>query len=331
MLTTNEHPILEKVEERPKAAIITLVRNRDLEGMKRTLRTLEERFNNKYKYPYIFLNDEPFTELFKEEVSKLINAKITFGLVPKEHWSIPEWLDAKKVEERLEDMARRGVKYGKNLNYRHMCRFFSGLFFKHPLLADLEYTWRIEPDVEFYCDIDYDPFVFMKRNKKKYGWNVIMPELMDTVPTLGNTVQQYKEKYKDKLTPTSFLDVFMSESGDFSGCHFWGNFEIIDLSFVRSPEYQSFFDHLDRAGGFYYERWGDAPVKSIATGLFLSIDQVHYFEDIGYMHDDLMNCPASAEIQKKCRNCPPSKNVNYPRDCYRRYKDLNDRRLKQLL
>ena len=55
VLTTNEHPILEKVEERPKAAIITLVRNRDLEGMKRTLRTLEERFNNKYKYPYIFL------------------------------------------------------------------------------------------------------------------------------------------------------------------------------------------------------------------------------------------------------------------------------------
>lgn len=28
---------------------------------------------------------------------------------------------------------------------------------------------RVEPNVEFYCDLDYDPFLFMQENNKKYG------------------------------------------------------------------------------------------------------------------------------------------------------------------
>jgi len=35
----------------------------------------------------------------------------------------------------------------------------------------------------------------------------------------------------------------------------WSNFEIGDLRFWRSEAYMKFFEHLDEAGGFYYERW----------------------------------------------------------------------------
>ena len=51
-------------------------------------------------------------------------------------------------------------------SYHHMCRYFSGFFYHHPLLADVDYYWRIEPDVHYYCDLDYDPFVFMQQ---RYG------------------------------------------------------------------------------------------------------------------------------------------------------------------
>ena len=44
-----------------------------------------------------------------------------------------------------------------------MCRYFSGFFYHHPLLADVDYYWRIEPDVHYYCDLNYDPFVFMQQ------------------------------------------------------------------------------------------------------------------------------------------------------------------------
>ena len=46
-----------------------------------------------------------------------------------------------------------------------------------------------------------------------------------------------------------------------------------------------YFDHLDKAGGFYYERWGDAPVHSIGAALFARKDQIHFFDDIGYRHE----------------------------------------------
>jgi hypothetical protein len=48
-------------------------------------------------------------------------------------------------------------------------RFQSGFFFRHPLLDQYDYYWRIEPDVDYYCDIDYDVFKFMRDNNKKYG------------------------------------------------------------------------------------------------------------------------------------------------------------------
>ena len=43
------------------------------------------------------------------------------------------------------------------------CRFFSGFLHWHPLLAGLDYAWRMEPDVHYLCDMTaYDPFVFMQ-------------------------------------------------------------------------------------------------------------------------------------------------------------------------
>lgn len=47
-------------------------------------------------------------------------------------------------------------------------------------------------------------------------------------------------------------------------------------------------------------RWGDAPVHSIAVGIFLNKSEVHFFNDVGYKHDPFMHCPVARELQKKC-------------------------------
>lgn len=48
---------------------------------------------------------------------------------------------------------------------------------------------------------------------------------------------------------------FLSDDGGqtYNRCHFWSNFEIGDLNFWRGEAYTKFFEHLDSAGGFYYE------------------------------------------------------------------------------
>lgn len=60
----------------------------------------------------------------------------------------------------------------------------------------------------------------------------------------------------------------------------------------------SFLLHINQL--WLYYRWGDAPVHSIAVGIFLNKSEVHFFNDVGYKHDPFMHCPVARELQKKC-------------------------------
>lgn len=99
------------------------------------------RFNRKYNYPYVFLNDEPFTDEFKYAISVMTNAEIKFGLVPSSMWSVPDHVNETVMNAQLADYAARNIMYGGSLSYRHMCRFNSGFFYRHPLLAEYDYYW----------------------------------------------------------------------------------------------------------------------------------------------------------------------------------------------
>jgi len=78
-------------------------------------------------------------------------------------------------------------------------------FFRHPLLADYDYYWRIEPSIKLFCDIGqlhlqyslnvklmvaaYDPFLVMQDNKKVYGFTLSLYEYIETIPTLWDAVK----------------------------------------------------------------------------------------------------------------------------------------------
>lgn len=54
----------------------------------------------------------------------------------------------------LEYLGAIGVGKGWMVSYRHMCRWNSGFFYKHPRLRDFDWYWRVEPDVRIsdkYC------------------------------------------------------------------------------------------------------------------------------------------------------------------------------------
>lgn len=48
------------------AVFIILCRNEEVDGAVKSIRELEDRFNHKYHYPWVFLNEVEFTEEFKE-------------------------------------------------------------------------------------------------------------------------------------------------------------------------------------------------------------------------------------------------------------------------
>jgi alpha 1,2-mannosyltransferase len=295
-------PLRTDPNKRANATFVILVRNEEMWSMMSAIQRLEARFNKKYGYPYVFLNNVPFTDSFKDSIRRVVSTKVEFGLVPKEHWSIPEWIDVDRAHRAWDDMYWNNVLHGESESYRHMCRFFSGFFFRHPLLLKYEYYWRVEPGVNYMCDFDFDPFVYMQEHKKLYSFVISFDEIPETVPTLYQTVRDYM--HERKLQPTWF-DFFKhtSDTGDkvdeFNLCHFWSNFEIGDLRFFRSQQYLDFFDYLDRKGGFFYERWGDAPIHSFAVGMFLKKSEVQFFNDIGYFHAPNGHCPVG-EPAAKC-------------------------------
>ncbi|KAG6825874.1 hypothetical protein H0H92_002030 [Tricholoma furcatifolium] len=74
-----------------------------------------------------------------------------------------------------------------------------------------------------------------------------------------------------------------------------GNEEWTKRSIWNYPVYKRLFAYLDRAGGFFYERWSDSPIHSFGLAMTLRKDQVAECTDIGYQHQNWeYSCPAQS-------------------------------------
>lgn len=350
---------------RANAAFVMLARNSELGDVISSMKSMERHFNQWFNYPWVFLNDVEFDDQFKAAVKKETNAEVEFGTVPQEHWEFPNTIDKDLLDESIESQGDRSIMYGNMPSYHKMCRFYSGHFFDHPLVAKREWYWRVEPDVKFFCDLTYDPFIEMAKHNKKYGFTVTIQELYYTVPSLfketkafmkeygievglawdfvatkffatkGKNAHEYlyakdvdslKKEVEKNLNMKKILqtkkksDQYLNKLGEFKHarnifekayekpplfedkyedeeynlCHFWTNFEIARVDLFKSKTYQDYFNYLDNSGGFYRERWGDAPVHSLAVAMMLKREEIHYFRDIGYKHTTLGHCPRNA-------------------------------------
>lgn len=299
--------------QRANATLLMLARNSDVNSAVITVKDLEDRFNSKYNYPWVFLNEQPFSDDFKKRVSLVVSGQVYFGQIPEDNWYQPGWINETKATEERQKMESENVIYGGSVSYRNMCRFNSGFFYRHALLQNSRYYWRVEPGVRFHCDIHFDPFLFMQENNKIYGFTITMYEFERTIQSLWATVREFIAEHSEFVSPNSAMN-FLSDNGGerYNLCHFWSNFEIADLDFWRGPAYTAFFDFLESRGGFYYERWGDAPVHSIAAALFGGTDRIHFFREIGYEHPPYTHCPAEENIWREGRcTCDPGQSFDY--------------------
>src|SRR5258706_2193569 len=63
------------VNRKASAAFVILARNSDLKSIVESIKHVEDRFNRKLGYPYVFLNEEPFSEEFKRSVIRRLCAR----------------------------------------------------------------------------------------------------------------------------------------------------------------------------------------------------------------------------------------------------------------
>lgn len=111
---------------RANGAFVVLARNKELDGVIQSMKSIERHFNRWYNYPYVFLNDGDFNETFKEVVQTYTNAKVEFGKIEHSMWGFPDWVDLDDAKEGIAKQGDRAIMYGGMESYHHMCRFYSG-------------------------------------------------------------------------------------------------------------------------------------------------------------------------------------------------------------
>ena len=297
--------------DKRRGVILMLTKEDGLERATETIKRFEKRFNKQFKYPYLIMNNVPFSENFATRIASATENTIEFAVIPPYAWKMPDFIDQTKMETGMNNLCKadRKVPYCDSVSYRKMCRFYSGPVFTLPELDKYDWFWRLDDDVTYLCDIQYDPFEFMYSKNIVYGFSLTQFEFLGTVPSLFGAVAEYASK-----TPTwnePWLDKLKKGSENiYNGCHFWTNMEMGSLKFFRSEPYQSYFKFLDETGGFFYERWGDAPVRTLGLAALVDRNRVHYFDDIYYIHSGMFrlqdipgrNCHLPPEVAS-CGPC----------------------------
>jgi alpha 1,2-mannosyltransferase len=59
-------PWIPSAPDRANATFVVLARNSELDGTVQSIRDMEDRFNRRHGYPYVLLNEVPFTDEFKK-------------------------------------------------------------------------------------------------------------------------------------------------------------------------------------------------------------------------------------------------------------------------
>jgi len=133
---------------------------------------------------------------------------------------------------------------------------------------------------------------FIKSNKDLIHENADYDWLLQKPPKAGGDGFESQQLDDDEGTDAGNIDQDDRLNHlEYNNCQFYSNFEIGSLAFFRSKEHRAYFKHLDKTGGFYYERFGDAPIHTLSVSLFLPKSRIWYFRDIGYAHGLCEQCP----------------------------------------
>lgn len=308
---------------RERATLMMVTKNEEIRQAMGAMRSVEDRFNGRYHYPWTFLSYEKFSSDFKKYTRGLASGPVEYAVIPKKEWAVPKNINQTTMRAKMNELA--GLPFGDSQLYRQQCRFQSGFFYDQPVMAKYDWYWRIEPSIKLLCNVDMDPFSYLIQHNQTYGFVITMREFEAFIPSLWDRVKEFASSHPEHVAADNSVpwlidlpegsknetDLLRDMSGAshtvptfsrFNRCHFWSNFEIASLAFFRSPAYRAYFDYLDQKGGFFLERWGDAPVHSMALAFMLPRTKIHHFEDIGYEHGDISRCPADDKtyIENRC-------------------------------
>ncbi|EDO16485.1 hypothetical protein Kpol_513p1 [Vanderwaltozyma polyspora DSM 70294] len=298
-------PVFVNRGRKPKACFLFTINKHSkfqtLEDIITSVEQLESRFNKQFNYPYVFINETPFTSEEKLAIQNIVSSDVNFGLIPESALNYPGWIDQNKAATARSRLYQ--LDMGSSESYRFIQRYLSGLIWRHELLEPFDWYWRIEPNMKINCDMQYDIFRWMQDTGNIFGFTLSKKEPIEAMPTIWDTLKSFQKQNPDFIADKNFRSWADRDNGNkYNTCEFLSSFEVASLEFWRSPAFKALFDYLDHKGGFFYERWSESAVHTLATIYLLPKDRIHFFPEIGYSYDGMYNCPLDDFIWKD-NNC----------------------------
>ncbi len=236
-------------------AIIYLSQVRRMQLLMRSLRLVQQNYLDKFPHPVILFHEGDFLEP-QQKILQDLCPSLTFRQV---NIDPPPHIDAS--QHRTWVMPRFGV------GYRNMCRFFAmGLY---PLIQDLDYYMRLDDDSFIQSPMTKDPFASMADENRLYGWRSTRPENGATVSGLHALLKAHDPIFKGVKWNRQI---------------FYNNFHIAKPSMWTSEPFKGALEAIDRAGGIYTGRWGDAPIQTLLVKAYVPEAQRHCFTGFKYSH-----------------------------------------------
>ncbi|KAK1656805.1 glycolipid 2-alpha-mannosyltransferase [Colletotrichum godetiae] len=189
----------------PRAAFVSLVSEQQREQMVASVAQLEQRFNHKYCYDWVFFSHEELSEEFKDATSNATASTVTYNLIPQQHWTIPNSVDPGRFEAVNADKALIRTAH-------HKRRWSAGLFAREKRLQAYEWFWMVEPGTKFLCDITVDVFRLMRDRGIAYGVNDVSFEGAADSKLLWKSTMSFMDAHPDMVRPTADITWILGNS-----------------------------------------------------------------------------------------------------------------------
>tara|TARA_B100000614_G_scaffold262915_1_gene301178 strand:+ start:7490 stop:8365 length:876 start_codon:yes stop_codon:yes gene_type:complete len=249
-----------------------------------SLKKMKKHWLSFYPYPVFIFHHAELEQGIKHKISQEIPETdirfVSTNMVKKQ-----------KANEFCDTVSPCGLRTW-DINDCSAYRWKSGLCYTEPVLAKYDWLCIIDTDAFIASDVGEDPFQYMSRNNKLYGYRALSYDDPALIHNLYHTLQNYlteynvepKNIYGEKTKPYDYC--IPQSYGQWPQCPitYYTNIDFISLDFARSEEYQSLFKYLDDTDGFYDYRWGDCPVRYLIVRTFVDEQQIHRFEDWEYVH-----------------------------------------------
>jgi sulfur relay (sulfurtransferase) DsrC/TusE family protein len=260
-------------------AIVYLLNNnnKDILNFRKSFSLLYNNYYKKFPCDIICFYEQDFPQIelsfLKHQLEKIniVFEPIEFMMPeykPEVVSNIPEYFPHPDFPESV----------GFSIGYRHMCNFFAGDIFNNSVILKYKYILRLDTDSFIIEPIQYDIFDKLKENNALYGYI----NIQDDHPGVIKYLWEYSEKYFKSINKNKIFNKQLIKNH--KNKVYYTNFEVCDVEWFSSRDYQNYFKFINDSGGIYQYRWGDHSIRYIALNSLLEPDQMYFYHDIRYFH-----------------------------------------------